>query len=66
MTRERFASLANKYTSKCSVGIVFGERWCSVFTYSVIICVTMVALRNNSFCQTNVGTKGNRLSVALL
>ena len=53
MTRERLASLANKYTSKCSVGIVLASDG----VLSLPIRVTMVALLRNSFCQTNPRTQ---------
>ena len=52
MTRERLASLANKY-----INILVNARLAlclaSDGVLSLPICVTMVALGSNSYCQTN-------------
>ena len=52
MTRERLASLANKL-----VNALLALCLASDGVLSLPICVTMVAFRSNSFCQTNALTQ---------
>ena len=54
MTRERLASLANKYIL---VNARLALCLASDGVLSLPIRVTMVALRSNSFCQTNALTQ---------
>ena len=56
MTRERLASLANKYINKL-VNARLALCLASDGVPSLPIRVTMVALRSNSFCQTNALTQ---------
>ena len=56
MTRERLASLANKYIN-ILVNAPLALCLASNGVLSLPIRVTMVALRSNSFCQTNAGTQ---------
>ena len=55
MTRERLASLANKYNILVNARLALCLASDGVLSLS--IRVTMVALLSNSFCQTNAGTQ---------